>query len=537
MLRLLQSVTTLVVFTGTTTTSAAIPIRTVAYQGQPVPGLSGVTFQSFIDEPFLDSNGAVSFSAQLHGGLTNPYESNTIWLNSSNSYDLVARGDSQALGMASGLTFTNLTNKGLSSGGHAAFYAGVAGGGLIGTHGGYWSGKPSDLHSMFQIGDTASGLPVVATFGSARSIAINTNGQSAFRASFSRFANDYQEGIWTEEAGTLNLIAYLGQHAAGLPAGVTYQGLGNPGINSSGKVAFDSYLGGTDSGYDRAIWSNAYGPLALVARTGEHAPGTPDGVNFNDIGWDGLVALNASGDLVFKGTLSGPGIDYTNNDGVWRQTAGSLSLIARAGDQAPDLPEGTKFGHLLNPALNSVGNVVFFAYLSGSEIDLSNFRSLWIADGGKAQLVVRTGQQAPGMPAGIVFGSVDDTPLLNSAGQVAFGASLAGEDIDITNDSSIWITDKFGVPQLVVREGQQLEVTPGEFRTIAQIYLAGDGGSDDESESAFNARGQFAFRAYFTDNTTGIFVSEPTVVPEPGGLTLGLFVIGGACRRRTVAHS
>jgi hypothetical protein len=135
------------------------------------------------------------------------------------------------------------------------------------------------------------------------------------------------------------------------------------------------------------------------------------------------------------------------------------------------------------------------------------------------------------MPAGVVFGSVDESPILNAAGQVAFISGLSGPGFNNSNSGGIWIVDKAGLPQQILRIGQQLEVAPGVFRTVADFRMAHDGGSDDVSFSSFNALGQVAFFATFTDNTTGLFVSAPAA-PERSTSVLLIIAAGAWCFRR-----
>ena len=57
----------------------------------------------------------------------------------------------------------------------------------------------------------------------------------------------------------------------------------SPTLNNAGQTAFFANLtgSGVDATNDLGIWSEGTGSLALVAREGSHAPGTPSGVNFN----------------------------------------------------------------------------------------------------------------------------------------------------------------------------------------------------------------------------------------------------------------
>ena len=119
-------------------------------------------------------------------------------------------------------------------------------------------------------------------------------------------------------------------------------------------------------------------------------------------------------------------------------------------------------------------------------------------------------------------------PVLNSVSQVAFRAFLSGNSVNGANDSGIWAVDRAGLIRLIAREGDSLEVTPGNFRTIASIGFLGGTGNGEGGVSGFNDVGQLAFQASFTDGTSGIFVSNLVAIPEPATwimLMLGLQAI------------
>ena len=110
--------------------------------------------------------------------------------------------------------------------------------------------------------------------------------------------------------------------------------------------------------------------------------------------------------------------------------------------------------------------------------------------------------------------------MINAAGQTAFSAVLKGREIDSSNDFGIFAQDRAGALQLIARTGSSLEVAPGDFRTIRSLSFADRTGNEDGLHSGFNDHGQLAFFAVFTDDTSGIFVSNLVAVPEPSSLLL-----------------
>jgi hypothetical protein len=90
---------------------------------------------------------------------------------------------------------------------------------------------------------------------------------------------------------------------------------------------------------------------------------------------------------------------------------------------------------------------------------------------------------------------------------------------------------------LVVRTGQQFEVAPGDFRTIQQLGFYGGSGNEDGVRSGFNDFNQLAFRASFTDGTSGILVADLGAIPEPVAAQLvliGAIVLSARGRRRSM---
>lgn len=83
--------------------------------------------------------------------------------------------------------------------------------------------------------------------------------------------------------------------------------------------------------------------------------------------------------------------------------------------------------------------------------------------GAQAGPVIRTiavsGQAAPGLKAGVVFGDLSDLRL-DTAGRAAFWAELKGTGVTGTNDGSVW-SDRSGALALVFREGGAIGAPAG----------------------------------------------------------------------------
>jgi hypothetical protein len=482
----------------------ATDVRTVALTGQQAPGMpSGANFEWFAYAlPVLNDVGQTAFVASLTGGGVVSTNNYGIWSEGSGSLTLVAREGSHAPGTPVGMTFGDLD------------------------------------------GSLPGGEPV-----------LNNAGQVAFQAYLRDSAGNEDfnhRGIWSEGSGSLALVAHKGDPAPGTPAGVNY---GNfwvvpPVLNDSGETAFYCTLtgSGVDGTNSTGIWAERSGGVELVARNGDHAPGKPVGVNFstllktplfNNAGQVAFAAMLTDGTtgnwLDSSGTatlvVSSGTIDALNNDGqivfrntngvsVWSESSGTVALVASPGDQAPGTSAGVTFTGFDRAYVNDAGQTAFRARLAGSGVDSTNDDGIWSEGSGSLALIARTGAQAPGTPNGVKFKELY-TPWLgfNNVGQMAFSAYLAGTGVDETNDGGIWATDRSGVLQPIVREGDLLEVAPGDFRTIDNAYFQ-PGGIFWGNSDGFNNLGQLAFSAHFTDGSDGIFVSNHVAVPEPSAIAL-----------------
>ena len=175
--------------------------------------------------------------------------------------------------------------------------------------------------------------------------------------------------------------------------------------------------------------------------------------------------LNDAGQTAFRADLTGSGVDSTNNQGVWSEGSGSLSLVARTGSQAPGAPGGVNFRidpafELFSPVLNSAGQTAFYGGLTDGNV------GLWSEGSGSLTLVARSGIQAPGTPAGVNLSFSAglspfhlDWPKLNDAGQTAFVGALTGAGVTSTNNWGVW-SNGSGSLELVARAGDQAPGTP-----------------------------------------------------------------------------
>jgi hypothetical protein len=121
--------------------------------------------------------------------------------------------------------------------------------------------------------------------------------------------------------------------AAGAATSAVFKKFSDPVYSGSNAVAFIGTLtqggGGVTAANDTGVWSNDGGTLHLVAREGVQAPGCGAGVVFKTFT---QIALPDQGGVVMFAKLGGTGVTSASDMGIWAvDTGGTLQLIAREG--------------------------------------------------------------------------------------------------------------------------------------------------------------------------------------------------------------
>jgi hypothetical protein len=292
------------------------------------------------------------------------------------------------------------------------------------------------------------------------------------------------------------LVARVGDPVPGLPPGSTFTWFPEYQLwNSSGRLIFGSSVTGPSGSFGAVFQDND-----LVLRTGIPLPGLPTGAVVD--GYAG-PQVNASGQLGFAGSLSGPGFFPGNQDIVYSNG----TVIARAGQQMPGLPTGTTFltFAVTTKALNDAGQIAYLGVPSPGGGNRAVYRD--------TTLLAASGMQVPGLAPGIVFGELE-APRINQSGTVAyrsplFGPSGTGGGTAIFRDQTIVAYTGGAVPGL-----------PGVVYSGFQQFLGPD----------INDAGQIAFVANLsgpgvTSNNQAIF-RDDTLIARKGASTASGWVIG-----------
>lgn len=492
----------------------AVQYRTVALTGTQASGVpDGVVYSDLSAAIGFNHLGQAAFQGTLIGpGITDTNDTG-VWSEGNGGLHLVLREDDPVPNSPAGVTFGRPFPPAFNDPGQTAWQGRTLepDGSPLNT--GVWSEGTGTLAPVAELGLQVPGMDPGVVFNQfgARNLIDNT-GQTALAATVVGPGVDDTNNrvLWRGAGGSGVVLTRKGENAPGTEAGVNFSDFHNPHIKGAGHLAVQAILTGpgVDSTNDTGLWTaDATGNINLVARIGSLAPGTDPGVRFDVFGPS--FQLNDIGRLALQAELQGAGVDSTNNTALWAQDAGGLNLLAREGTQAPGLDPGIKLGDISTGiSFNNAGAVGFHSLIIGPGVDATNDSTLWVADADTLTLIARTGDPAPDTNPGTVFDSLI-APTVNNAGQLAFSGTLSGAGIDDSNDRGIWAQLGHGL-ELIAREGDLLDVGAGDTRTIDLLGVG-----------QLNDLGQTLFYASFTDGSEGIFVAT---VPEP---TSGMCLISG----------
>ncbi len=200
--------------------------------------------------------------------------------------------------------------------------------------------------------------------------------------------------------------------------------------------------------------------VRAIARTGDPVPGL--GPEFRFAGFYPQVfdpALAAPNFAMYSATITGPGVTDENNDVLIVGHTASPRLMARSGVQAPGLPAGVLFDQFAMPQCNSSGRVLAPTTLRGASVGTANDLAVYLESwppGGDPILVLREGDPAPGVPGAMVGTMVVVEIGIAADGRVAAFSGLTGPAITTANNQALYR----GLPGS--RAGMELLARKGE---------------------------------------------------------------------------
>jgi hypothetical protein len=243
-------------------------------------------------------------------------------------------------------------------------------------------------------------------------------------------------------------------------------------FTDDGAAVFGSTLSGTTPSNNRSLWFLSDGQLSLLVRGGGGVPGFPDEIQFINPFPYPRPRVESDGRTTMNLRATGPGMTAANDQMVYRGNTAELTLVHRESDPAPEGPPGTEVRN--NGAYWSSA---YGTLIAGDAYQGSNrlYGGLWIAGRTESSLFHRTGEAVPDIRDTFFahFGNLDDNyppaARITNSGHALFVATMNGLQVDSTNDRGLWASDPQRRTRLVMREGQAVEVAPGDFRTIGYL--------------------------------------------------------------------
>jgi hypothetical protein len=316
--------------------------------------MPGLYFHN-IGEPALNGRGQTAFLAAVTGAGVTASNKNALWAEKDNVLSLVARAGNLAPGLTNNAVFDVFDEPLINSDSDIAFTASwVYPSGNIGSHEGIWVRRNDSLSLIAATGHFAPGGPQESRFSDIDDISINSTGQVAFSGTLAggltTAAND--TGIWAQTlGGVLTLIAREGQamevapgsirtiSTLSLARGTNEDGHGSA-FNNRGALAFTATFTDGSSG-------------VFVSDAVKSSPGDFDG----DLDFDGadfLAWQRAPRDL----GAGHPGNGDANDDGnvsaadldVWKTKFGASPTARMAGAAVPE-PSGLALAACLSAGL------------------------------------------------------------------------------------------------------------------------------------------------------------------------------------------
>jgi hypothetical protein len=453
---------------------------------------AGATITSFDPYPAIGADGAAAF-----GGVLSSSNQSRAFMSTSQGPVVRASGGDPAPGGGAFIGFLSLVPL---SAGRLAF-TGDAGP----PRAGCYSSTSAGVVAEVLVGQALPGIPPGSAFSM---LGLDTMAHTERGLFFlGGFAPNPQTpvdtGLWAERDAQPILVARTGAQAPGLPAGTLFPSYAfsqvQMALTDDGRIMFDGNLP-TSTG--RGIWAGAPDDPQLVVAPGLPVPwGIPGN---NAFVWALNPMMNGSGEVAFVGAIqdASNAAEHPRFEGVWLWHGGALENIALAGQPAPGT--GARFSQFFGSVENSVALgdhdwIALGARLAGPGVVRGvNDLGLWVGRPGSLRLAIRTGDTAPGYPAGTTLQYLSYPFTVNGHGQMLFHARTSAS----TGNEGLFYVPPYGATQRVLH-GTQAITPPGSGPLTVSQFSEHFAEAGAGRPAWINDAGQFVVWASFTSGGVG----------------------------------
>jgi hypothetical protein len=282
--------------------------------------------------------------------------------------------------------------------------------------------------------------------------------------------------LWGVPGGLLK-VAQRGDSFTTPSNGLTYQhdsafslGQQTSSMNSFGRVCFQAtVLGGDVTGTTNNVgWlTGTVGNLDWVQRKNDLvaiATGNNPGLYAINTALGFNCPMNIVGQILHDENLqrsgtppAGASLATTANDScLFIYTPGNgNALLMREGDQAAGMPAGVLYGPpTIAQGFGVLGKCAFSGTMTGTGVTLADDNAVFMGDLNSIQPVMREGDAPAALPAGVLMGTPNSASCYSDyqGGSLAFFCTVTGAGVTAFNDTSMWLGQP-GNLKLIAREG------------------------------------------------------------------------------------
>jgi hypothetical protein len=266
-----------------------------------------------------------------------------------------------------------------------------------------------------------------------------------------------------------------------------------PALNDAGQMAFNAWIVPSGApGQLPGVFIASPNAAEVVSLEGNPAPGTEG--NFGGISRH-YPPLNSDGETAFSIEIRNPANGQISGRAIYKGNSSALELVAQTGMAAPGTDATFNIPYGSTIPLNSSGDVAFVASLAGTGVNNTNDYGLWRTRGENLELVVRKGDFVTTEGTTEHFSSIVDSYLIDDTDQVVF-RTYTSNVLPVTT-MSLW-SARDGELRLIARHGMAAPGTSDTFTDMGANY-----------KIATNKLGQIAFHAS-AGSKGGIWAQDPT---------------------------